>query len=917
MIPEQILNYVLIRKIGEGGMGQVFLARNEALGTYVAIKSLHPRFASNPVLRQRFRNEARLLSSLNHPNIVRFLNYVENDSGVFLIMEYVEGQTLEDFIMRRNGLIIEERALPMATRILDAFSYAHSRGIVHRDIKPSNILISNDGEIKVLDFGIAAIVSEAADAEGLQGGTPSFMSPEQVKDRKPDVRSDIYSLGLLLYEMLTGRAPYDTETLSDIEIKKRVVSEPLPRMKEIYPYISDGAQKIVDRATSKEPEGRYTDCEEMIRDIDRLRTPRKNRRMLWPAIAVGCALLAGIGFWIWDYNRTKVKYFRDYTVRWEVPEGIGQLSDSEMSRRSASYRMEYSRGKLRRLTLVNSAGKPVDVPEGDSPVLSQRYVDVEYFYTDGGRIDYKKVYNAAGKIIMKLDYDNNLATVSFKHDDEYGTPARMGAEENARVFMADTAWRQTISPISRILLKHDEETGLLTMARYAGSNNEPLCDGDRFFAREYTYDDKGRVVLVKGLDINGSPRNDRNGRCAVSYEYDDDDNLIRLTTQNTAGQSVGGPDNCASVAYETDEWGNTTAERYYDAEGKAALRVSAGAYGYLHEFDERGNRITSTAIDANGRPMADAGGAARRTMKFNENGRMTEIAWSDTNGKPAYWHVAGDSVSIIRQQYDDRGHITLASFYDKAGQPKAMPGGYASIEQKFDEGGNNISTSFFDAKGSPARFRGFNSTVSRTFDNLGRVATERYLDANGKATPSPDGVFGTDYDYDRRGNMTAIRYIGPDGKKNVRNSHGVASVSMKYDETGNCVLVSYLNESKMPATMAGISRIERIFDPQTNLLVEEKVYGPVGLRETRRYNYDAAENLVNSSVKAPTTRHKSSQSAKNQDYKPDGGDKMSKGYRDYPSPEKAKKVRLDLPDKKADGTQPRKRSIHDNDLSDK
>jgi serine/threonine-protein kinase len=206
-----------------------------------------------------------MLCSLDHPNIVKFLNFVENEDGVFLIMDFIDGITLEEFINTKNGLIVEKRAYEMFDRILSAFAYAHKNGVVHRDIKPANIILTNDRDgnfvPKVLDFGIATIVSESTETEkGWVVGTPSYMSSEQVFGLNINARSDIYSLGVLLHQMLTGRAPYDKTTLSELEINNKVVKDPLPRMKEFYPYISDKMQKMVDRATAKEPEKRYQSC---------------------------------------------------------------------------------------------------------------------------------------------------------------------------------------------------------------------------------------------------------------------------------------------------------------------------------------------------------------------------------------------------------------------------------------------------------------------------------------------------------------------------------------------------------------------------------------------------------------------------------------------------------------------------------
>ena len=289
MIPVDLLNYQLIRLLGRGGMGEVYLARNKNIEQYVAVKALHPKYANNPMIRSRFKQEAVMLNSLNHPNIVKFLNFVENEYGVLLIMEYVEGQTLEDFIMKKNGLIVEKKAYPIFTEILNAFSYAHQHGIIHRDIKPSNILLDRNGHVKIMDFGIAQIISEVNEKTigGMAMGTPAYMSPEQVFGQPLNQRSDIYSLGVLFHQMLTGRAPYDSTTMSEMEIKGHVVNEKLPRMKNYYPYISDGMQQVVDKATAKKPEGRFATCDEMFRAVKNVLAPeQKSRTPLYMAAAV-------------------------------------------------------------------------------------------------------------------------------------------------------------------------------------------------------------------------------------------------------------------------------------------------------------------------------------------------------------------------------------------------------------------------------------------------------------------------------------------------------------------------------------------------------------------------------------------------------------------------------------------------------
>jgi serine/threonine-protein kinase len=310
MIGKEILNYRIEQELGKGGMGSVYLATNKNIDQKVAIKALNENLADSVVIRKKFRDEAQLLCSLDHPNIVKFLNFVENDDGVFLIMDLIDGITLEEFINDKNGLIVENRAYEMFDQILSAFAYAHKKGVVHRDIKPANIILTNDSDgnfvPKVLDFGIATIVSESTDTEkGWVVGTPSYMSPEQVLGVQVDARSDIYSLGVLLHQMLTGRAPYDTTTLSELEINNKVVKEPLPRMKEFYPYISDKLQKMVDKATAKDPEKRFQNCNDFRKTLKDILNPEPLKRVIKIAAAALVLMLLGGGLWYWDYNRVK------------------------------------------------------------------------------------------------------------------------------------------------------------------------------------------------------------------------------------------------------------------------------------------------------------------------------------------------------------------------------------------------------------------------------------------------------------------------------------------------------------------------------------------------------------------------------------------------------------------------------------
>jgi len=270
MIGKQILNYEIKSLLGEGGMGNVYLAEHVQLGRKVAIKALHAQLVNNQSIRTRFKNEASTMAHLQHPNIVALYDYLEAPDGLFLIMEYVEGTPLDEYIRNISGPIPADRAVPMFTQILEGFKYAHGMGVVHRDIKPSNILIAKDGSMKILDFGIAKLVNEAGNKltkTGTQMGTVFYMSPEQVQGKDVDHRSDIYALGVTFFQMLTGVCPYDGLT-TEFEVYGKIVNEPLQAPGSMIPGIPAHLNTAVAVSTHKDPSYRYAGCGDFIAAIN-------------------------------------------------------------------------------------------------------------------------------------------------------------------------------------------------------------------------------------------------------------------------------------------------------------------------------------------------------------------------------------------------------------------------------------------------------------------------------------------------------------------------------------------------------------------------------------------------------------------------------------------------------------------------
>jgi len=265
MIGRTISHYRILEKLGEGGMGVVYKAEDTKLGRTVALKFLPPRALATDTAKARFLQEARAAAALNHANVCTIYEVQEADGEAFIVMEYVDGPSLRERIA--DGPLSFRDAVETATGIARALEAAHGKGIVHRDIKPANILLTGDGQPKVLDFGLAKL-ADAADltAPGSTVGTAAYMSPEQARGETVDGRSDLWAVGVVLYEMVTGKRPF---TGDRVETVIRAILENVPlRASSARSDVPGGVERIIDRALEKNPSRRYGDAGEMVRDLE-------------------------------------------------------------------------------------------------------------------------------------------------------------------------------------------------------------------------------------------------------------------------------------------------------------------------------------------------------------------------------------------------------------------------------------------------------------------------------------------------------------------------------------------------------------------------------------------------------------------------------------------------------------------------
>lgn len=301
---ENIGPYRIIEKLGQGGMATVYKAYHAALDRYVAVKVMHPAFKEDPGFAERFRREARIVAKLDHPHIVPVYDFSEHEGTPYLVMRYIEGKTLKARL--QEGPLSNEEILHIIKLAAEALSYAHREGVLHRDIKPSNIILTPGGGVFLTDFGLARIAQngESTLSQDMMVGTPQYISPEQAMGEELDARTDIYSLGVVLFEMVTGRVPFTSDTPYSI-IHDHIYS-PLPLPSKINPEVSSEVERVILKAMAKDKEDRYQDATELAAALEKaLAEPspageekpppppqaRPRRWWMWVLLASGVALM--------------------------------------------------------------------------------------------------------------------------------------------------------------------------------------------------------------------------------------------------------------------------------------------------------------------------------------------------------------------------------------------------------------------------------------------------------------------------------------------------------------------------------------------------------------------------------------------------------------------------------------------------
>lgn len=848
--------YWLVAPLGDGASAQVWKAKDtKANQLTVAVKIFSASAGMDTYGMQNFAREFTSVHDINHTNLLKPLSYDICEGTPYLVLQYCENGSAKSMIGRAD----EADVVKLLHDVAAALEYLHEHDIVHQDIKPDNILLDDNCNFLVTDFGISVASTGDSDLSSGSYGTQAYMAPERFSGTPVVKASDIWSLGATAFELATGDAPFGDQG----GLVQSAGGEMPPLPAGYQPEVKEMIQSCLALQPWDRPFAR--DIRQKIEIYWETGSWKRRdaKKILWIAAASLAVLLVAGGLFYWDYTRTKISYYKDYAEYWGVPEGIGPLTGREVARRAQSYRFEYARRKLRRMSLVNAADKVID--HSDTEFLNSRFADVRYFYADKGNIDYKKIYDPYGKLLYKMDYDENLKKVVFKQDDEFSTEMTLNLNTTS-LHRDQSIFGSARSRISSYKLTFDER-GLLVKREYAGFQNAEVVDEDLVNGQRYQYDAKGRVTEEQFLGIDGEIRSNRIGLAIKTYTYDEDDNWTRVAYLSPERKPAHDGENCPVVELSYDAYGNRVKEIYTTADGRLCLRAGYGVAGFEYTYDEHGNRIEMKCLGTDGRAAYSAYGWVTSGFAYDENGFCTGRTYHDENGAAVPSVENGESVGSVRYKNSPAGLQLEEAYFDISGEPMENTSGVFQTTYAYDSIGNILSIAYYDRNRQPAKYNGFYSEIKLAYDEFNRVTEICYL-SDGKPALDESGVALHRRAYNRQGNL--VNYEGYDTSLTdlTKNSDGYAGYEFTYDENGNLKTLRYFDEKRKPClSKEGYASWENLFDERTNFLIGDKFYDVSGkLLFSNHYKYDPKGNKTESYTTQANGRLKANTAVEKTEY---------------------------------------------------
>jgi len=832
--------YLLVELIGRGASAEVWKAVDtKANNMPVAVKIYKPdSIGPGSAGIAEFQREFTMVYNMTHTNLLHPQGFDIVEGAPYLVMAFCENGSATSMVGRCN----EDDLLRFLRDVAAGLEYLHDHNITHQDIKPDNVLVDDNCNFMVTDFGI----SRREAANDAIGGTRAYMAPE-VYRRKPEHASDIWSLGATAIELLDGQPPYG-ELGGAGQLQNP--GQPVIRAK-----LSEPVKKLITEMLDPDPRKRPSAAAIRSR-IEHFRETgswnRNVQRNKIAYIAAGIAsLLLCAGLFVWDINRTKIRYYKDYTEIWGVPHGIGRVSAYDQRHRAYTYKMEYRGGKLRHISRVNAQGNIALITESE---LLGKLTEAAYFYGDNGQIDYVEIYNQGGECTYIMDYDSNLKTIIFKNNDEHRTEKPLPGKTSETV-MALNGMERESSPITRYLVAYDDK-GRFAKIEYATAPNIMVTDEDMIHGRIFEYDDRNRIIKMSTIGLDGNVRGNQRALATKVYEYDDDDNWTGIKYLTADGSASDDGTGVPYVRQEYDEYGNMLSQKYYTLNGEPTLQTLWNISGLIKTYED-GNLVKETFVGLDGKPAFANVGYVGKLFENDENGYQVKESMIDEND--SIINGLDDateptvSYAIARTKYNNRGIMTELALFDKFDKPVQSSNGFHSYKVDLDSVGHATKVQFFGKDGKPAPLRGFHASLNREYNRFGWIVEEAYFDAEGKPMNSYDGFAKLKIDYDEAGHRIKDSYFGPDGKLAL-NNNGYAYATMEYNPKGMITSMKVFDVNGKP-TVSTESWQEKDhrdwhelkfkYDPKTNYLTDRIFCNISGVQVTANHlKYDSRGNTV-------------------------------------------------------------------------
>lgn len=779
--------YLLVEALGSGASAQVWKASDtKANNLFVALKIFTQNSGMDSHGLQNFEKEFTSVFNMKHSNLLPPTGYDICDGRPYLIMQFCDNGSCSSMV----GKMEEEDIIHFLHDVAAGLEYLHDHNIIHQDIKPDNILLDDNCNFLVTDFGISVSSDADTDSSEISGGTRAYMGPERFEGIT-NTASDMWSLGATAVELLTGNPPYG-------EHGGLLQSQyPLPDLPDT---LQPEVKNMILSCLAADPAQRIK-AGEIRQKIDLYRetgswTVKSNKRTIAIVATAVASIIICTAIFLWDFNRTKVTYYKDYVEVWGVPQGVGRIMPWNSSSMHRMYRVERSQGKVRRVAHVNSLNKVIYDGESER---SERPLDQEIYYSSNGKVSHIKVKDHNGTVLYVKDFNESLTTMAFQWDDEHNTERALSAQNDgySRLLEDD----DTKSKITRWLISYDKKGHAVTI-KYADMKNTNIHDINGIYGRQMTYDNKGRIVQLDYIDKDGQPRPAKWGLATKKFFYENN-NLVRVEYYTVDGEpAYDTKDGLAIYEMQYDKKGNLTACFHRDGDGSLMLPKKNNVAGAMYEYDKHGLLAKEMFIGVDEKPIfVGRVGYSGFSAKYDKYGFISEQVFLDPDGNPCQTSDGYGKVTHVNDQYGN----DLETWYYDLDDNLCISGssGIAGITSTYDSLGNLTEMLFFDENRDPVLSSNGEAGRRYAYNERNLVTDIIYLDQDHNPAYDYNHVCHMKLEYDQPGNVTKRAFYDPDGVNMVLSTENVAGWNILYDELGNETERSFFDSTGHPCMVVG------------------------------------------------------------------------------------------------------------------